>query len=127
MKTFLLISFLALIQLNYQSTLDYYPKLKGIYCSFSSASWFVYHFIDDSTFEFKTDGHFGKTLTRGSYFLDCDTIWLNPFPKDKQSDAHYFKTLGALVITKDSCLISLNNELHCRITPDCWCHSGFKD
>ncbi len=121
------ISIFLLLHLFYDnSTLITTHKLKGVYCSFSSDSWFLYDFFDDSTFEFRTEGHFGRTRTKGSYIVDLDTIRLSAFSKEKQTDTFYFSTMGTLVILNDSCLVSTNNEVHCKITPDGGCYHGFK-
>lgn len=96
--------------------------LKGIYCTFSSESWFMYEFIDNNTFEFRTEGHFGKTRTIGCYFVEKDTIRFAPYSKELQPDSFYFKIFGPLVKVNDSCLRSSINENYCRITPDGWCY-----
>jgi hypothetical protein len=98
-------------------------KLRDPYCCFNDASLFIYDFLDDTTFEFKTEGHIGRTKTKGSYRMDEDTIRLISFSKEQQPDSFYFRTLGPLIRKNDSCLISSTNQVHCKITPQGYCYS----
>jgi hypothetical protein len=85
----------------------------------------LFDFIDDSTFEYRTEGHFGRTRTKGGYIIINDTIRLRAFPKERQSDVHYFKQMGVLIIKNDSCLREVDSsDSYCKMTWDGICHPG---
>ena len=80
--------------------------ITGEYFGAWARSRFVYSFTKDNTFSFTTAGHIGNSKTLGTFSISGDTIFLTPYPKEKQKGA--YSTNQTLLIDGDSCIIELS-------------------
>ena len=82
-------------------------KIKGTFTALWAETLWSYNFKLDNTYQFKTSGHFGYTITKGLYKIIQDTIILTAFPKRQQVDPNTYFINDPLLIDNDNCLIDL--------------------
>lgn len=99
-------------------------KPVGVYCSTRTQTFWIYEFFSDSLFEFRTQGHFGNTITKGNFSVNGDTLTMKPYSIEKQPEkSSYFKSLDTLLITSDTTLISITGAYHyCMISDGLCCN-----
>jgi len=83
-------------------------NITGKYFGAWARSRFTYSFAKDKTFSLITAGHFGNTKTVGTFSISGDTIYLTPYPKEKQKDKYALNSNQILLIDGDSCIIELS-------------------
>jgi len=79
-------------------------------------------------FEFRTQGHFGNSITKENFSLKRDTIILKPYSKEKQTDkSFYFKNMDTLLVTDFTTLTSITGKYrYCRIADGVCCNDDPK-
>lgn len=88
----------------------------------SAASGYGYEFLD-STYTYKTWGHFGNMTELGKYKNNGDTIYLTPLPKQLQSPSYPFNPQNDTLIIKNDCLIDFSDYFtFCKLEEDSPCN-----
>src|SRR5215475_12265349 len=85
-------------------------RLTGIYCNASNQSFFIYEFLNDSSYQFRTQGHFGNIKIEGAYMSKGDSVMLRSYFKGHEQ-------MDTLLIVNDSSLISTDKmHKYCKIS-----------
>jgi len=96
------IVYLVLLNLILQSCQTKQPGFTGTYKGAEDESFWTIELLNDSTFEYRTEGHIGNSITTGTLIFRGDTIYLEP------TTGHGFSNRKAFINNNDSCLIELD-------------------
>jgi hypothetical protein len=110
-KKILLLLIGAALIFSWTTKKPIHKKLSGIYCFAANESFFIYEFFNDSSYQFRTQGHFGYSKTNGKYNLNIDSLILIPYSKKSQPDSTFsFKNKDTLLLIDDTSIVSLNKK-----------------
>jgi hypothetical protein len=110
-KNIILILVGAAVIFSWTTNKSPHKKLRGKYCFAANESFFIYEFFNDSSYQFRTQGHFGDSKTNGKYYLNLDSLILIPCSKKSQPDSTlFFKNKDTLLLVDDTSLVPLNKK-----------------